>query len=263
MNRLVQTAGVVLAVFSFSANADDRLLYQLQDRVDQLEQRLGSSGMLTLAEDIRRLQEEIRYLRGEVERLQYENEQAKLRQREMYLDLEKRIQTLEQRPGGAVSSQPGPDISVEDIPISADIPVNNQDGSAIPQSPEDEERAYLAAFELLKQGRYQDAIRDFNTFLQRYPQGEYADNAQYWLGEAYYVSRDFPNALQSFRKLVKMHPQSTKLAGALLKIGYINYEQGEYDQARAALTRITREFPESSAAGLARQRLQRMDTEGR
>lgn len=252
-------ASLVLAAFSFAAHADDRLLYQLEDRVIQIEQRLRNSGMLSIAEDVSRLQSDIRELRGEVERLQYENNQAKIRQREMYLDLEKRIQEIEQQRSQAPANTFGGQVQ---SPV-----VSGEDSAATPpptvQNSQGEEKAYLTAFEFLKQGRYPEAISGFNSFLSQYPQSEYADNAQYWLGEAYYVSRDYPQSLQSFTRLVELHPQSAKIPGALLKIGYINYERGNYEQARTALATITREYPESSAAGLARQRLQRMDTEGR
>ncbi len=253
-------ASITLAAFTLPALADDRLLYQLEGRVEDLEQKLGSASMLSVADDVSRLQAEIRELRGEIERLQYENNQAKIRQREMYLDLEKRIQSVEQQRSTG-SATPVAGQSEQSASGDVAVPANNSPVSA--GNPQAEEKAYLAAFELLKQGRYPDAISGFTGFLQQYPQSEYGDNAQYWLGESYYVSRDFPLSLQSFTKLVEQYPQSAKLPGALLKIGYINYERGNYEQARAALTRITRDFPQSSAAGLARQRLQRMDTEGR
>lgn len=255
-------ASLLLAAFSCSLLADDRLLYQLEDRVIQIEQKLRGSGMIAIAEDVSRLQAEMRALRGEIERLQHENNQAKIRQREMYLDLEKRIQKIEQQ-----GVQPAPAAAAADnAPLSTDAQ-NADVMPAVPaaavSNPQAEEKAYLAAFELLKQGRYPDAISGFNAFLGQYPQSEYADNARYWLGEAYYVSRAYPEALQSFTTLVETHPQSPKLPGALLKIGYINYERADYEAARAALSRITANYPQSSAAGLARQRLQRMDTEGR
>ncbi len=258
-------ASVSLAAFSTSVLSDDRLLYQLENRVEQLEQRIGNSGMLSIAEDVNRLQAEVRSLRGDIERLQYENNQAKIRQREMYLDLERRIQAVEQNKAPTVSSAADSQVGINPGQDSADQTDAGPDSGTQPAvvNLQVEEKAYLSAFELLKQGRYPDAIKGFSGFLAQYPQSVYADNAQYWLGEAYYVSRDFPESLQSFNRLVEVHPQSSKIPGALLKIGYIYYERGDYDQARSALTRITRDFTESSAANLARQRLQRMDTEGR
>lgn len=257
---LLVVASTLLVTTAF---ADDRRIYALEDRVNNIEQRLRSSNMLSIAEDVRQLQTEIRQLRGEVERLQYENDQAKVRQREMYLDLERRIQALEQSRVQVPATTPGP-VSPASGQIGTDTGAPAQTTTTQPAAGvQGEEQTYLAAFELLKQGRYPEAIKGFDSFLQQYPQSDYADNAQYWLAEAYYVSRDFPQSLVNFQRLVDVYPQSSKLPGALLKMGYIFYERGDYQQARAALSRVTREFPESSAASLARQRLQRMDTEGR
>lgn len=256
-------ASVLLAalVFHIPAYADD-----LDYRVDKLEARLKSSGMLSVAEDVSRLQSEVRELRGEVERLQYENDQAKIRQREMYLDLEKRMQEIEkglaQKIVDDTMSVPPTGADTASTPEAAQ-PAPAGSSASTGATGKGEEAEYLASFELLKQGRYTDAIQGFKQFLAKHPQSEYADNAQYWLAEAYYVNRDYPASLNEFGKLVSLYPQSAKLPGALLKMGYINYERGEYAAARDALSRVTREFPESSAASLARQRLQRMDTEGR
>ena len=88
-----------------------------------------------------------------------------------------------------------------------------------------------------------------------------ADNAQYWLGEAYYVNRSFPEALAAFQRVVENFPGSRKLPDALLKIGYCDYELKEYSAARAALLHVTTKFPDSSAAPLAQQRLEKMAAE--
>ena len=69
-------------------------------------------------------------------------------------------------------------------------------------SPEDEKAAYDQAFQALKELRYADAAEDFRSFLDRYPNSEYADNAQYWLGESYYVTRNYEIALTAFQTLL-------------------------------------------------------------
>ncbi|MEQ8493089.1 MAG: YbgF trimerization domain-containing protein, partial [Gammaproteobacteria bacterium] len=79
------------------------------------------------------------------------------------------------------------------------------------------EAAYRDAFGLLKAGKYEDSIAAFNGFLQQYPHSQYADNAQYWLGEAYYVMRQFEPAIEQYQKLVSGYPDSQKQSHALLK----------------------------------------------
>jgi len=87
------------------------------------------------------------------------------------------------------------------------------------------------------------------------------DNAQYWLGEAYYVNKSFPEALAAFQKVVDNYPQSRKLADALLKIGFCDYELKQFSAARATLAQVTAKYPDTPAANLARQRLDKMNAE--
>ena len=124
-----------------------------------------------------------------------------------------------------------------------------------------ERDGYRDAFDFLKQRKYPQAVNAFNELLRRFPQGQYADNARYWLAETYYVQRNYPAALAEFDRLVQLSPASTKVPGALLKIGYIQYEQEAYDQARAALQQVVAKYPDSTEARLAKSRLERMGRE--
>ena len=125
-----------------------------------------------------------------------------------------------------------------------------------------EQAAYRAASDLLHIGRYEDAIAGFRAQLQTYPNGPLAPNAQYWIGEAYYVTRQFDRALSEFQRVVSQYPQSPKAADALLKVGYIQYEKHDFAAARQTLTHLKSTWPESPAARLADNRLARMKEEG-
>ena len=114
------------------------------------------------------------------------------------------------------------------------------------------------AFELLRDGRYMESATAFDQFLTVFPSSPLADNAQYWLAETYYVQRQFTTALPAFLEVVETYPQSSKLPDALLKIGFCNYELQQWEEAQNALQRVAREFPATTAARLATQRLERM-----
>ncbi len=129
-------------------------------------------------------------------------------------------------------------------------------------NPEAEQAAYDQAFQALKELRYADAARDFQAFLDAYPQSTLAGNAQYWLGESYYVTRNYDMALDAFQALGDNYPDSTKGGDALLKIGYTHYELQQYDQARAALEQVTSRYPNTTLARLATSRLNSMRLEG-
>ena len=114
---------------------------------------------------------------------------------------------------------------------------------------------YDRAFTLLKSSQYEMAIQEFTVFLNKYPTGNFSDNAQYWLGEAYYVMKQFEQALQEYNKLVVNYPHSQKYTHALLKIGYCYHELGRIDEARKYLQALTRQYPGETASRLAEERL--------
>jgi tol-pal system protein YbgF len=163
----------------------------------------------------------------------------------------------------AQSADPVPE-SLAEVESGGPEPVG--DGAAAGEGvaevdPIREQQDYQAAFNLLKSGRYDDATKAFRNFLVAYPGGEFVDNAHYWLGETYYVTRHFEAALQEFEGLIAHYPQSPKLTHAMLKVGYIHHELGRLEQAKQALIALTESHPDSTAAGLARKRLQRLQSE--
>ena len=114
---------------------------------------------------------------------------------------------------------------------------------------------------MLKDGQYDRAIAAFQKFLIVYSDSSLADNAQYWLGEAHYVNKSFPEAQTAFQRVVDKYPQSRKRPDALLKIGYCQYELKQWDQAKGTLTQVTSQFADTPAGHLAQQRLDKMATE--
>jgi len=124
------------------------------------------------------------------------------------------------------------------------------------------EAAYRKAFNLLREGRYGAAGDGFRKVMEAYPNTRHADNARYWLGESYYVVRDFEAAMEHF-KTVMNDPDNGKQLDAMLKAGYIQYELGDYDEARKTLEKIRKDFPDTTVATLAENRLRRIQEEGR
>ena len=125
-----------------------------------------------------------------------------------------------------------------------------------------EQPMYKQAFDLLMQRRYDEAKQGFRTFLRQYPNGRLAANAQYWVGEASYVTRDFVTALDEFTRVVQNYPTSPKVSDSMLKIAFIQYEQKEWVKARETLEAVINQYATTTAARLARKRLERMRIEG-
>lgn len=242
----------------------------------------GFSTNKSLMEMVQRLdllENELRQLRGDLEVLFHDMRGVNWRQREMYLDVDRRLRELELsavRPPQAVPGAPDASTSRGDaIPPSAprEQPLVQESpsapaaassaGAAVVAPPgRDERDAYNRAYNLLKEGRYDQSVVAFKDFLKAYPQSSYADNSQYWLGEANYVSRKFKEAVEEFHKVINDYPQSPKVADAMLKLGFTYYELSDWKQARDTLQGVLKDFSGSSAARLAETRLQRMSKEG-
>jgi len=126
-----------------------------------------------------------------------------------------------------------------------------------------EQPTYDAAFAALKDGRYADSARRFQTFLDQYPNSGLAGNAYYWLGESYYVTQNYKIALQTFQTLLQRYPDSQKAPDALLKVGYSQYELKQWDQAEATLNQVVQTYPDTPVARLAQGRLRALKLEAR
>jgi tol-pal system protein YbgF len=115
---------------------------------------------------------------------------------------------------------------------------------------------YRAAVDLVKAGSYVDALAALRAFLQRYPRHDYADNAQYWIGEVFYARKDYVRALAEFRRVVEVYPRGNKVPDALLKVGYCYQAIGQGEKARAVLEQVVNLYPRSEPAALAARRLE-------
>ena len=115
---------------------------------------------------------------------------------------------------------------------------------------------YRAAVELLKSGKSDEAIAALRAFLVHFPKHDYADNAQYWLGEAFYAQKDFTKALVEFRATIETYPRGNKVSDALLKVGYCYQALGQADKARAVLEQVVNLYPKTEPAALAAKRLE-------
>ena len=257
--------------------------------------------------ELQQMREEVRELRGMVEAQAQEIENLKRRQRDQYLDLDRRVGRLPdgttdpavspsdasapeaiarsnsdqdytrpeiRQPDIGRSEQPEPEPTGQVAPPEVRAPITEQpevvtlpnqgtgDGRRLAEPTAAEQQAYDQAFLALRETRYADAAEGFDGFLRDHPQSSYAPNALYWLGEVYYVTRDFETALAQFERLRETYPDSSKKPDALLKIGFSHYELGNWDRARAALEQVIADYPGTNYSRLAENRLRTMRLEG-
>jgi tol-pal system protein YbgF len=115
---------------------------------------------------------------------------------------------------------------------------------------------YRDAVALLKRGSHAESITMLREFLVENPNHDYADNAQYWLGEAFYDQKDYPHAVAEFRTTVEKFPQGNKVPDAMLKVGYCYYAMGQAEKGETVLAELMRLYPKSEPAVLAAKRLE-------
>lgn len=220
----------------------------VESRVTRLEQRLDSRALADLLMRLETLQQEVQQLRGQVEEQSHAIEGLKRRQRDLYLDADRRLTAMEKRTS---------------TPPQAGEPADAAEGpGAEPPASAEERAAYQRAFDLLRDLRYEQATAAFRAFVKQYPDGRYGHIAQYWLGEANYAQRLFKQAIADYRRLVDGYPKSPKVAEAMLKIGHCHDELGERPAAIRALNELIQRYPESTEAGQARALLQQWKEEG-
>lgn len=225
------------------------------ERLDLLERRAARITDLTLQLD--ELRRENRELRGAVENLNYEIDQLKRKQRDLYLDIDERLSGM-RAPADSPPPATAPSNAAQSPPATPRASIRPPAAGSADRGQIQAE--YQAAYALLspQQKRYDEAAKAFATFVERYPNDELVPNAQYWLGEAYYVSQKNQPALQAFEKVISAYPNSSKAPGALFKIGRLQEVNGQPGAARAAYQRVLNDYPNAPAAGLARQRLKQL-----
>jgi len=223
-------------------------LSDLDARITRLER--ATQSQVELAQHQEAEQAEVRELRGHLDQIEHDNAALRKQQHDLYADLDARVKALSA--GNAAGGAAGAPGSTGTLGAAA---------GAAPGAPGDngpsstEQAVYSQSIDALKAGSYSIAITGFRDFLKSYPQSPLAENAQYWLGEAYYVNHDYDSAAEAFRAVLKKWPDARKAPDALLKLGYTQIEQKQYAAARSTLTAVTQKYPGTDTAKLATDKL--------
>jgi tol-pal system protein YbgF len=237
--------------------ADDPLALRMTDieaRLIRIERVVENQSLVQLATEVDRLRSETAALRGELETLRFESENSASRQRELYVDVDRRLQALESGQRPAFEAPP----FGASAPSFGAAPADSAPPPVAARPAGSDQQNYQAAFDLISARRYEEAGAAFETFLTQFPTSPLADNAQYWLAETFYVRGQYNEALAAFRKVIEQYPQSAKVPDALLKVGYCQQELGDRAAARTSLQEVMRQFPDTTAARLASQRLSQL-----
>ena len=259
-------------------SAAQEQLKTLSEQMSRMGRQVDNPAMMEMIQQVDQISEDINLLRGEIEVQGNDIDEIKKRQRELYQDIDRRLRDIESRalsqapaaqmttPQVAAPTQPAIEPSGTATETPSLLPATTA-GTAAASAPVSapqagEKKAYQAAFDTLKEGRYKEAKVEFAAFLVKYPNSGFAGNAQYWLGEAHYVTRNFDQGIVEFEKVLNSYPGSNKVPDAMLKLGYTYYELKQYPQAKIVLQDLRTRFPNETAARLATKRLDRIRKEG-
>ncbi|MFT5482666.1 MAG: tol-pal system protein YbgF [Halieaceae bacterium] len=194
------------------------------------------------------LQQEVMALRGQVE--EQTNEVRKLKQQSLdrYVDIDRRLAEI-----GS-----GPSIAATPVPVAVPTAGSSRNASPTPSptvantATPGEYQAYRAAYDLVKEQRFDEAVTAFNTFLNDYVNGRYAPNAHYWLGELHLVvaPQDLESSRRAFMFLLEEYPDNSKVPDALYKLGKVYFLKGDRVKSREYLDRLIATYGDSGSTAV-------------
>jgi tol-pal system protein YbgF len=254
----MRNAGFVMAIVGLSLTTPAYAWFEGNNSDNQVATPVAQPNpeILDLVTRMEQMQSEVQQLRGMIEEQSQTISDLQRKQKNMYLDLDSRIQNA-----SSAVTPTSPTTSVAPVGATPAVaaPVATQPAvvspAQAPQLANNDKDRYQQAYEALRSGQNAMAVKLFESFLQDFPSGQFADNAQYWLAEAYKVNREIDKSRSAFIKVLTQYPQSAKVPDALLKLGYIEFELQNIPKSREYLTQVVNAFPGTPAANLAAKKL--------
>ena len=227
-----QPSAVTNPQFGQQQLVDPNALSQTQMEEQADLQKLG------IPQQVQQLRQDIQDLRGLVEIQGHEMQQLQLQ-----------VQALE-----VAMKQQGKSVGTTQSSSSTSNSSGNDNFAG--------QTMYLQAYQLIQDKQYTPAIGMLKKYLSQYPNGNYAGDAHYWLGELYAVSGNGQSAITEFTQVVNNYPKSTKIPDAMLKLGIISYSEGQFQQAKDWYNKLMSQYPNSSAAQIASTELMQVEKAG-
>ncbi|MCQ6257897.1 tol-pal system protein YbgF [Pseudomonas sp. Q11] len=211
-----------------------------------------------LFNQLQQMQEQLSRQQGAIEVLQNEVSRMKQESLERYQDLDRRIGTGVAPAATPENSPAGGDLNAPGAAAGAGAAAPAPAAGGEPADPAKEKLYYDAAFDLIKAKDFDKASLAFAAFLRKYPNSQYAGNAQYWLGEVNLAKGDLQGAGQAFAKVSQLYPKHAKVPDSLYKLADVERRLGHTDKVKGILEQVVAQYPGTSAAQLAQRDLQRM-----
>jgi tol-pal system protein YbgF len=255
-------------------------------RLGRMEQQINNMQRSSASSKVEQLQTEVQSLRGQVEELNHQLQQIQQLQtqltqlRTMYTDMDKR---LSKQATSAKNQQPLAPAAVDDQPASSDVAAattTDTPSAPVPKTQKiakataksttsdtqpnvaEEQQTYQTAYDLIKAKKYNEAIAALQKMLEKYPSGQFAANAHYWLGELYNLTGKNDQAASEFLKIVKNFPDSPKIADAQFKLGMLYASQQKWPEAKSSYRKVVSNYPGTASAHLASEQLKQLKQAG-
>lgn len=264
VKALTSVMATLLVVVGFSTTVQ-AAAQSLEQRVDRLERRADNPVLIQLSRRLAEQQRQIQELYGEMDRLKYQLSQARDKMAKQYQETDERISQLEAQPVKPIEPVAAvPVVSSESVASAgakAEAASKGKPGdakaatNAIHAPTAEEQKAYEAAFALIKKSDYKSASKAFSSFKKQYPQSALASNASYWEGESEVILGHDQKALKAFKMVYEKYPDSSKAPDAMLRSADMLREMGQTKEAKALYQKLLKAFPKDKASGKAEQRL--------
>ncbi|MBK5010553.1 tol-pal system protein YbgF [Pseudomonas sp. S60] len=206
---------------------------------------------------LQQMQDQLSRQQGIIEELQNDVSRMKQENLERYQDLDRRINSGA-APAATPDNSAGSGASGAATGAAAGAAAQQPAANSEPGDPAKEKLYYDAAFDLIKQKDLDKASQAFNAFLRKYPNSQYAGNAQYWLGEVNLAKGDLQGASQAFAQVSQKYPKHSKVPDSLYKLADVERRLGHTDKVKGILQQVVTQYPGTSAAQLAQRDLQKL-----
>ncbi len=227
---------------------NQRLKTDLALRVETLQSEMRA--LSTDTEEYKQLlkqpSQELDRMKEEMEGRLKNLEERRKNQEEKIKELEDRLKTPDPKTAGPGSKPAEPEKPASTKEIPAEMKSTSAGMGDL----------YKDAYETFYKGDLQAARSKFEAFLKQYPNTELSDNAQYWIGETYYLKKDYERAILEYEKAIVKYPEGDKIPAAMFKQALAFSELGDKTNARNLFKRVVEKYPRSDQAEMAKKKLE-------
>ena len=227
---------------------NQRLKTDLSLRLENIQ-----SEMQSLSTDIEEYKELLKRPSKDMDRIKGDMEDRLKTLEERRKNQEEKVRELEERLKAPEPKTPGPGpkpMESEKSASTKEIPAELK-GSSTGMGD-----LYKDAYETFHKGDLEGARRKFEAFLKQYPNTELSDNAQFWIGETYYLKKDYERAILEYEKAIVKYPEGDKIPAAIFKQALAFSELGDKTNARNLFKRVIEKYPRSDQAEMAKKKLE-------